>query len=161
VRDVGPETIHHTGTLRLSLAGAFAGIAAGGFLVAVMSFLQTWSGWRLTRCEPAAALLGALGVWCFTPAPGARRALGGVAAALFAMLLGDAFRVAATMSLPDWVEIPERLRVSLALVDWRHWWHYWPRLLRYGFGMYAGWYLCSAVAAPVFTTRLAGREDNT
>jgi len=146
VRDVGPETIHHTGTLRLSLAGAFAGIAAGGFLVAVMSFLQTWSGWRLTRCEPAAALLGALG---------------GVAAALFAMLLGDAFRVAATMSLPDWVEIPERLRVSLALVDWRHWWHYWPRLLRYGFGMYAGWYLCSAVAAPVFTTRLAGREDNT
>lgn len=158
--DNATETTRRLGAWRLSLAGAFAGIAAGGFLIAATSFLQTWFNWYAGHYEPAAALLGALGVWCFTPKPGVRKGLGGIIAALLAMLLGDTFRVMAAMSLSDWAEIPVRFSVSLMRLDWGHWWHYWPRLLRYGFGMYVGWYLCSAVSAPAIANRPAGKEDD-
>jgi len=132
---------------QLSVAGAIAGISAGGFLVAVLTHVSRTWGWHVRVYEPAAALLGALGVWGFSPRRGSKEGLIGMGAALLAMLLGDVFRTMAFTALEDWGEVPQLL---LRRFGWRRspqaWfsWRYWPKLLRYAFGLYIGWYLCSA-----------------
>ena len=135
-----PWTEDERAERRLSMAGALIGVAAGGFLVTVLGHMGSISDWYMGRyqpaAEPAAALLGALGVWCCTPRRGLRTGLLGMAAALLAMLLGDVFRVLAA-SAPEWRAVPRELLRSFR-------WHHWPRLLCYGFGIYLGWYLGSA-----------------
>lgn len=122
---------------QLLTAGALAGISAGGFLVSLITHLHQREIIYIGTYEPAAALLGALGVWLFGSRRGAREGLIGIGAALLAMLVGDVFRTMSLTWMDDWGRVP-------GLLIRRFHWRYWPRLLRYAFGMYIGWYLCSA-----------------
>ena len=141
------------------LAGAMAGIAAGGFLVALLTHLHQTRRWYVGSYEPAAALIAALGMWCFNSRGGMRAAAAGLAAALLAMLLGDTFRLMAHTGIDDWAAVPLRLLRRL----WRL--GSWPKLLRYAFGMYIGGYLGYAghttarVAAAVESEALSEQRE--
>ncbi len=126
-----------SGQWQLVAAGAMTGIAAAGLMVSVVTHLNRAAGWHVQGHEPAAAFLGALGIWFFGAGGSVGRGLLGVVAALLAMLLGDLFAVMALMPLPDWGGAPAQL---LTLFRW----HHWPKLVRYAFGMYLAWYICSA-----------------
>jgi len=126
---------------RLSLAGALAGIAAGGLLVSLLTHLGLTRDWYAfghpPAAEIAAALLGALGVWCFSSGRSVDEGMLGMGAAFLAMLLGDAFRVMAATAVDDWQWVPHELSRSFH-------WRYWPRLMCYAFGVYIGWYVGTA-----------------
>ena len=135
-----------SGSWKLSLAGAMVGVAAGGFLVSLLVRLNTLAPigfipygkyWYIITYEPAVALLGALGVWCFSSKGGARVGLLGIFTALLAMVLGDIFRVMASLPPYDWAEVPFGLARLFRCGGW-------SKLLRYAFGTYTAWYLCSA-----------------
>jgi len=136
-----PGWIDGQGGWRLSLAGALVGVAAGGLLVSLLAHLGLLRDWYAFGHPPsgeaAAALLGALGVWCFGPRRSVDSGVLGMGAALGAMLLGDVFRVMAATPLDDWRWIPTEISRSFR-------WRYWPRLMCYGFGVYIGWFLATA-----------------
>ncbi|MFO7897523.1 MAG: hypothetical protein R6V58_00510 [Planctomycetota bacterium] len=133
---------------RLTLAGAAAGIAAGGCLVSLMVRAEQITQWRVEAYEPAAALLGALGIWAFGPSDAWERGWLGVGAAIGAMWLGDLLRVLSATPFEEWLGTagalmrpgsPTQRRVAELFRP-----HPWIKLLRYGFGAYIGWYAGSA-----------------
>ena len=137
---------HRHSTWSLCAASAVVGIAAGGFLVLILGRLHLLppflpyvlsSGRYVAAYEVPVALLGALGIWSFTPLRGRWSGLLGVGSALLAMLFGDTLRVMSETSLYDWEETP---RALLRLLRWGGW----AKLLRYAFGMYVAWYICSS-----------------
>lgn len=135
---------------RRAAAGALVGIATGGFFVALLAHVHVRAGWSVGAYEPPAALLGALGAWWFGARRGTRDGWFAVAAALAAMLLGDFFWALAHTPHAAWWQVPVRV---LRELGWRGGheapplWSVWPKLLRYGFGLYVGWYVGSATAA--------------
>ncbi len=137
------------GRWRLPAAGAVVGIGAAGFLASVLTFVWLPPGPYAGGCEPVAALVGALGVWCFSPGREVREALMGAGAALAAMLLCDVFGLMGRTFVLDWGEIPGMLVRSF------HWYN-WPRLVRYGFGLYVGWHICYAGRAGAVRPSSAG-----
>jgi hypothetical protein len=128
---------------------------AGGFLVAAMEHISRVSGWHVVWYEPAAALLGGLGVWAFSARRDRRTGWIAVAAALAAMLLGELYRGMSAVAFADWISVPGyimedafRLRLfGRGAPDFD--WHVWPKLLRYAFGMFIGWYLGTSHDAEV------------
>ncbi|MFA5058962.1 MAG: hypothetical protein WC485_12675 [Opitutaceae bacterium] len=142
------------GDWRLTAAGAFVGIAAGGLVASVLTHLGNRYEWAAVRCELPAALAATLGIWIFRRGRGVRLGLAGAAAALAAMILGDLFRIAAQSPL---FELESHFRVSAAWMILRSWL---PRVIRgylsgmlhadwmtyllYAFGMYLGWHVCSS-----------------
>lgn len=135
----GPPEPEAADRWQLVSAGAMAGVAAAVFVASLLAHARVRYGWWVGSYEPVAALLGALGVWCFGTGRGVRAGLIGVAVALIAMLLGDLFMMMADSLAPrDWSHAP--LRVLGEFQAGRNW----PKLLRYAFGVYIGWHLCAA-----------------
>lgn len=122
---------------RLPMAGALAGAAAGGFVVAMLSHVYRASGWYVGSYEPLAALCAGLGCWFASPQGGVKSGLIGGGAALAAMLLGDLFREMSFSLLSDWHRAPLRVLAHFTARNW-------PKLVRYGFGVYLGWHLAVA-----------------
>ncbi len=144
---------------RRAAAGALVGIAMGGFLVALLAHIHVRVGWSVGAYEPAAALLGALGAWWFGAQRGARDVWLAMGAALAAMLLGDFFWTLAHTPHGAWWQAAGRMFAELGwrgsdgpLADWT----VWPKFLRYGFGLYIGWYVGSAIGGP--TRRCEGKK---
>lgn len=135
----------NTGARLLVTAGAALGISSGIFLVTLLQYagilppftpIPGGGRWYIEGYEPLVALLAAAGIWAFCPEQDTASGLFGAAAALAAMLLADAFRTLSSLPPPDWLEAPGRF-VRLFV------WGYWPKVLRYIFGMYVAWYVCS------------------
>jgi len=133
------------GTRLLVTAGAALGISSGVFLVTLLQYagilppftpIPSYDRWYIEGYEPLVAVLAAAGVWAFCPEEDIASGLFGAGAALAGMLLADAFRTLSSLPPPDWLEAPERF-VRLFV------WGYWPKVLRYVFGMYVAWYVCS------------------
>jgi len=122
------------GDSQISMAGGLAGVAAGGFLVTWLSYLELRTDWFVQAYEPAAALLGALGVYLFSTRHEIKEGLLAMAAALLAMLLGDVFRA---RLVGAWTDAPVEVLRSFRVAPW-------AKGVRYGFGLYVGWYLGSA-----------------
>jgi len=147
----------NTGTRLLVAAGAALGVSAGVFLVTVFQYagilppftpIPRSAGWYIEGYEPLVALLAAAGVWAFCPERDTASGLFGAGAALAGMLLADVFRTLGSLPPPDWLEAPGRF-VRLFV------WGYWPKTLRYVFGTYAAWYVCSRGRARSGGARLA------
>ncbi|MFW6107885.1 MAG: hypothetical protein ACOC70_01670 [bacterium] len=133
---------------RLTLAGAAAGIAAGGCLVSLLVRAEQMTQWRVEAYEPAAALLGALGIWAFGPSDARERGWLGVGAAVGAIWLGDLLRVLSATPLEEWLGTAGALMRSGSPAQRRLAELFqpqpWIKLLRYAFGAYIGWYAGSA-----------------
>ncbi len=126
-----------TSERNVCLAGAAAGAALGVFVIAVLSLVQRYTTWRIIAYEPLAAFCAALGVVLFSRQRSRREGLIGSGAALMAMLASDvSLLMADTLYLTDIVWVPMRW---LELFRWGGW----LKVLRYGFGVYLAWYLCS------------------
>ena len=147
------------GAWSVSLAGAFAGIAAGAFIVSLFAHLYQTRGIFLGNYEPLAAFAGAFGLWAVAPGRGFRYGLLGVAAALCAMLLADILWIRASCVYTAWTDRvfrdwPDTLGSLLNSFRFRDW----PHFLRYFFGLYIGWHLCFAGRASE-SAREPGGED--
>ncbi|MFH1731780.1 MAG: hypothetical protein ABIF82_09035 [Planctomycetota bacterium] len=133
------------GTRLLVTAGAALGISSGVFLVTILQYagmlppftpIPGCGRWYVEGYEPLVALVAAAGVWAFCPEQDIASGLLGAGSALAGMLLADAFRTLSSLPPPDWLEAPGRF-VRLFV------WGYWPKALRYAFGVYVAWYVCS------------------
>lgn len=142
----------------LVMAGAALGISTGVFLITVFQYagilppftpIPTSGGSYIEGYELLVALLAASGIWAFCPVEDDASGLLGAGAALAAMLLADVFRTLGSLPPHEWLEAPGRF-VKLFV------WGYWPKLLRYVFGMYLAWYVCSRGRARGGEARLAG-----
>jgi hypothetical protein len=125
------------GELGLCLAAAAAGVALGVFAVAVLALLYRHTMWRVLAYEPIAAFFGALGVALFAARRTRREGIIGMAAACAAMLAGDICSILSrALMLDDWMFVCDQL-------GWMFHWSNWPKLIRYGFGIYLAWFLCA------------------
>jgi uncharacterized membrane protein len=130
----GAEQIERGDAWSAALAGAFAGVAGAAFTVSLLTHIYQTRGIYVGNYEPLAAFIGALGVWLASPGRSMRHGVLGLLAALFAMLLGDLFRILALSLVQDMARAPLELLATFRL-------RLWPRLLRCLFGLYIGWHL--------------------
>ena len=118
----------------LMAAGAFMGMATGGFVASVMVRFLGSGGAFAPTYEGPAALVAGLGVWLFSPQRTVGGAVTGAIAAAAAMLLGDLFRAMSLLDPAGWRTAP--VLVAQTFRDGS-----WTKLVRYAFGVYVGWYL--------------------
>lgn len=155
----GDGSDQHTAATRRAAAGALVGIAAGGFFVALLAHMRIRTNWSVGAYEPAAALLAALGTWCFGARRGRRDGRLAAGAALAAMLLGDFFWTRAHTPHGTWWQAVVRTFAEFGCRGGHAspGWSVWPKLVRYGFGVYIGWFVGSASSWP--TEQSARRKD--
>jgi hypothetical protein len=119
---------------QLTAAGVFVGVSAGGFVSIVLSELDA----RLQLCAVSydllAALPAAIAVYFCCPGGRARDGIIGMLAALLAMLAGEALHVLTTVTVLDWPPVLWLMAQEFRSAEW-------PKLLRYGFGLYLGWHM--------------------
>ncbi len=126
--------------------GALVGASAGVLLVALLrhygalpppGLLRVADHWYIEGYELPVALLTAGAIWLFCPGRGVVHGLAGAGAVLLGMLAADVCRALSHNPPWEWLDAPRWVARSFT-------WGGWPKTVRYVFGVYLGWYVCSS-----------------